>query len=615
MQRGLAANNQAMPKSQTLTISSAALRHARRAWGLLHVDAPASLALADRALARALATGDMPAQAWARLARGFHQLYFASPHEAGEELTQARACFDATADRAGQLLASAGQARALWRSGRADEALALLLPLRDEGLRLLKHDQRGVLLNAIAGCYSAQGRSDEAFAYMYEALRGAGPARGHGFDAALHCNLSHELMELGDHDQALEQIEHGLARCESLRNERLQSVLRINRVVVLTELGRAAQALSDVQRLCELSPDAAGRGTRALHFETLSIAASRAGQAGLAAELLARARTLAPTLLPDERVELAVAAALHKAGQGDSQAALAELDAVAPLVATPGAPGCAGLRVGVLSAQLSCELHEARGDSVAALAALRRCQALNAERARLASRARYQAATLQTELLKLQHKLEATNVKRQATERARAEMALANRALSRKILEVEALQTALRQQARQDVLTGLFNRRHLNDTLPTMLALALRDRQPLAVAVIDLDHFKAVNDRFGHPAGDALLSGFGQLLLEQLRASDQAFRFGGEEFCVLMPRTSAAAAQGKIEQMLAVWRQQVFELDTGELRGLSFSAGVADTRQVQPTPALLLRAADDLLLAAKRAGRSRVLALQCAAVD
>ena len=594
------------------------MRHARRAWRLLHVDAPASLALADRALARALATGDMPAQAWARLARGFHQLYFASPHEAGAELTHARACFDATADRAGQLLASAGQARALWRSGRADEALALLLPLRDEGLRLLKHDQRGVLLNAIAGCYSAQGRSDEAFAYMYEALRGAGPARGHGFDAALHCNLSHELMELGDHDQALEQIEHGLARCEGLRNARLQSVLRINRVVVLTELGRAAQALSDVQRLCELSPDAAGRGTRDLHFETLSIAASRAGQAGLAAELLSRARTLAPTLLPDERVELAVAAALHQAGQGGSQAALAalaELAAVAPLVATPGAPGCAGLRVCALAAQLSCELHEARGDSVAALAALRRCQALNAERARLASRARYQAATLQTELLKLQHKLEANDVKRQATERARAEMALANRALSRKILEVEALQTALREQARQDVLTGLFNRRHLNDTLPSLLALALRDRQSLAVAVIDLDHFKAVNDRFGHPAGDALLSGFGSLLLEQLRASDQAFRFGGEEFCVLMPRTSAAAAQGKIEQMLAVWRQQVFKLDTGELRDLSFSAGVADTRQVQPTPALLLRAADDLLLAAKRAGRSRVLALQCAAVD
>ena len=612
MKRGLASNNRTMPKSRTLTTTSAALRHARRAWRLLHLDAPASLALAERALARALVTGDVPAQAWARLARGFHQLYFASPHEAGAELAQARACFDAAQDRVGQLLASAGQARALWRSGRADEALALLLPLRDEGLRLLKHEQRGVLLNAIAGCYSAQGHSEQAFAYMYEALRGAGPARGHGFDAVLHCNLSHELMELGDHDQALQQIEQGLARCEGLRNARLESVLRINRVAVLTEIGHAAQALPDVHRLCAMEADSTGRGTRGLHFETLAITALRAGQGELGADLLQRARALQATLLPDERVELAAAAALHAWRLGDVKAAQAELAGAAPLLATPGAAGCAGLRVCGLAAQLSSELHEAQGDAAAALAALRCCQRINAQRSRMASRARYQAATLQTELLKLQHKLEENDVKRQATERARAGMALANRALSRKILEVESLQTALREQARQDVLTGLFNRRHLNDTLPSLLALALRERQPLAVVVIDLDHFKAVNDGFGHPAGDALLSGFGSLLLEQLRASDQAFRFGGEEFCVLMPRTSAAAAQGKIEQMLAVWREQVFELDTGQLSGLSFSAGVADTRQVCPTPAQLLRAADDLLLAAKRAGRGRVLALQCA---
>ena len=588
---------------------------ARRAWRLLHLDATESIALADRALALACARAAPSAQAeaWARLVRGFHQLYFSAPGEARLELAQAQRCFEASGDRGGQILAAAGQGRALWRGGQAQQALDLLLPLRDEGLRLLKHEQRGVLLNAIAGCFSTQGRSEEAFAYMFEALRGAGPARGYGFDAALHCNLSHELLQLGDCEEALDQVARGLARCEGMRNVRLESVLCINRIVALTELGRAAEALPDVQRVASTPTGASalnGRGVIALHFETLAIAALRAGDAEQGAALLARARTTADLMLPDEKVELAVAAALLAQLQGNPNAelaALAELAHAAPWVTHPGSAACAGPRAAAMLEQLAADLHQALGNSAAALAALRRWQAINAQRARLASRARYQAAVLQTELLNLQHKLEDNEVKRRTTERARAELALANRALSRKIEEVQALQAALREQATQDALTGLFNRRHLNDTLPAMLALALRERQPLAAVVIDLDHFKLTNDNHGHPAGDGLLAAFGRLLREQLRSSDIAFRYGGEEFCLLMPHTAAPAAQAKVEQLLSAWRQQVFDLDTGPLSGLSFSAGVADTLQTAPTPVQLLRAADDRLLAAKRGGRNRVL--------
>ena len=77
---------------------------------------------------------------------------------------------------------------------------------------------------------------------------------------------------------------------------------------------------------------------------------------------------------------------------------------------------------------------------------------------------------------------------------------------------MQALQSELEKQATRDFLTGLFNRRHLNDVLPQMLAQARREQQPLAVAIIDLDHFKAVNDRHGHVAGDTLLASFGSLL-------------------------------------------------------------------------------------------------------
>ncbi|MBC7942007.1 MAG: diguanylate cyclase, partial [Chitinophagaceae bacterium] len=230
-------------------------------------------------------------------------------------------------------------------------------------------------------------------------------------------------------------------------------------------------------------------------------------------------------------------------------------------------------------------------------------------RSLLAARARYQAAALQTELLKLQHQLEDNEAKRRDTERARADLALANEALQRKVAEVQSLQAALREQATLDALTGLFNRRHLNDTLPAMQALALRDKRPLAAVVIDLDKFKAVNDTHGHPAGDCLLADFGRLLRAQLRRSDMAFRYGGEEFCLLLPNTTAAAARSKVEGLLATWRAQRFSFEGGTLDSQSFSAGVADTVGVPTAPAALLYAADNQLLAAKRAGRSRVQAL------
>jgi PleD family two-component response regulator len=188
------------------------------------------------------------------------------------------------------------------------------------------------------------------------------------------------------------------------------------------------------------------------------------------------------------------------------------------------------------------EMQEDAGEPALALASLRTWQRLHLQRADQASRARYQAAALQTEMLRLQHKLDDNEARRRSTERAHAELQTVNEQLSRKIAQVQALQAALEHQATRDFLTNLFNRRHLDDVMPGMLALAKREQQPLAVVIIDLDHFKAVNDRHGHGTGDLLLTAFGKLLTEQFRKSDVACRYGGEEFCLLMPRTDALAA-------------------------------------------------------------------------
>jgi diguanylate cyclase (GGDEF)-like protein len=605
----VAALTPARPRSR----SSRALRLARDAWRLLHVDSAKAIALAEQALG--LATHDDEAASWARLARGYHLLYFATPGKATQELLDAQRRFDARGERGGSILAAAGLARAQWRAGRFRDALAQVLPLRDEGLDVLRNEQRSVLLNTIAGCYSALGESEQAFAYMYEALRDAPPSHGHGFDAVLHCNLANELMMLGDYLEALRHIDDGLARCHGLRNPRLVSILLINRIVCLTELGRAEEALPDIEQVRSQPTDASGRGSIGTHFETMAIAALRAGAIDLGRSLVAAARQVERPPIPDEHLELALALALLASADEAPTIALAHLTAVAPLAGTvDGSDGAAMAPADGLSLRLRCmyfqilsELRERSGDHAGALAAIRSWQQLQVQRAQLASRARYQAAALQTELLRLKHKLVEQDVKRRATERARTELETLNGQLSRRIEQVQSLEAALREMAVRDELTRLFNRRHLNAVLPGMLALARRNREPLTVVIIDLDDFKGVNDAHGHLAGDQLLAAFGSLLAASCRSSDVACRYGGEEFCLLMPRTAAEAAARKTRKILRRWREMSFNLNEACVTGLTFSAGAADSQRAGTSATELLTAADDLALAAKRLGRNRVL--------
>jgi diguanylate cyclase (GGDEF)-like protein len=579
----------------------AALRLARRAWALQYRDLARSLALAEQALAQSSAAGDPAAEGWARLTRGFHWMRNAAPAQASAEFYAAQRCFDACADAAGQLLAVVGLARCEWMEAKYRLSLERLLPLRDEGLRVLRHEARGMLLNAIAGCYSALGDSAQAFAYMYQALRESRPARGHGFDVVLYCNLAHELYQLGDYDEALAYLREGLERCATLANAHLQNVLHINRIVCLTDLARPQEAMADVEHLLAGSTELAGAS-----YTTLAIAALGAGNLALGAELVERARPrLASTNVPDEQVEGAVAEAELLCARGELPAAAARLEQALPLPADG-----LSLRVRCLFFQTLANVHERRADAPRALACLRQWQQLHVERAQRASQARAQAASLQTELMRLQRERDAIDRRRRDSERAKAALQAINQQLSQKVAEVDRLRGALQQQAVRDFLTGLFNRRHLNDVLPSMLALAHRDRQPLAVVIIDLDHFKTVNDRYGHLAGDRLLAGFGRLLLRRLRKSDVACRYGGEEFCVLMPRTDARTAQRKLAALLRSWRTEVFALDHAVLTGNSFSAGVADSLQIPRSIDALLQAADQCVLLAKQRGRNQVIAFE-----
>jgi diguanylate cyclase (GGDEF)-like protein len=169
------------------------------------------------------------------------------------------------------------------------------------------------------------------------------------------------------------------------------------------------------------------------------------------------------------------------------------------------------------------------------------------------------------------------------------------------------LRETLRQQSIRDGLTGLFNRRYLEESLEREIRRAARSQRPLAVLMIDLDHFKRFNDTFGHDAGDALLRELGSLLQSQVRGSDIACRYGGEEFAVILPDAPLAAAQDRAD----VIRKSAKHIDLkhhGQALGaITLSIGVSVFPDHGDAPFSLLRAADQALYRAKAAGRDRVV--------
>jgi two-component system cell cycle response regulator len=178
-------------------------------------------------------------------------------------------------------------------------------------------------------------------------------------------------------------------------------------------------------------------------------------------------------------------------------------------------------------------------------------------------------------------------------------------------LRVKSLQDELRrrnleldQMSRTDALTGLHNRRHLEERLGEFVSLARRHGEDLAAAMIDLDHFKRVNDTAGHPAGDAVLRVTAERLRDILRAEDVLGRRGGVEFLALLPRTDTAGAQLAAERMRQAVAGQPIPLPEGEIR-VTASIGVATG--VDHGAAGLVQRADGALYEAKAAGRDRVV--------
>jgi diguanylate cyclase (GGDEF)-like protein len=169
------------------------------------------------------------------------------------------------------------------------------------------------------------------------------------------------------------------------------------------------------------------------------------------------------------------------------------------------------------------------------------------------------------------------------------------------------LQREYKRNAMVDALTGIYNRRWLEDVLPRFVNRFTRSQQPLALLMIDVDHFKRINDEHGHPAGDAVLIAVAHTLRTAVRPTDHVARYGGEEFAVILPETGPRAAAGVAERLRAAVKLAPMRDASGQfLPNVTVSIGGALLPATDGSAPKLIAEADERLYRSKQEGRDRV---------
>lgn len=176
--------------------------------------------------------------------------------------------------------------------------------------------------------------------------------------------------------------------------------------------------------------------------------------------------------------------------------------------------------------------------------------------------------------------------------------------LARLYAELDHKNHQLEELSTHDQLTGLYNRVMLNDFIEKQFAYLIRNQSPCCLVMLDLDHFKSINDEYGHPVGDAVLAGIGKRLSERLRKSDMAFRYGGEEFLVILPQDNLQQAKDLFEQIRTAIQDDSIG---GLLEGtVTVSIGITELASQGDTAEAAINRADQALYESKHQGRNRV---------
>jgi diguanylate cyclase (GGDEF)-like protein len=542
--------------------------------------------------------------AWAELTVAYFHLFFTPrPAEARAMLKRTLEHFVALADRRGEVLARTGLARLLVQEQSPLPAREILLDLYSEARTHLPPQDRFYVVNALGATYFYTDRIDEAIRYLYEALESLRAIPLSPQLPTVISNLAAALVTVGDYVPARELASEALALLPAYNNPQILLYARSNLAESMLGMGDIAGATAVVDQMLGDLWDAPRRSAQN-HY------------CAIGAELYARSGRIA-----DAEICIATAGEIYADYPGGfNEVHYRWSVAVLSDVRDDGDTALAHLNVAVEAAtrlkHLStlCKAHRRLADRHASRAEWKeayghQAKLLDAETDRLVNRsgAKYYLLRAEHELAHARSERDQAERMRHETESLNLQLDQLNRDLKAKVLEVEQLQAQLAVEAVHDPLTQLFNRRYLDSVMPGLIANALRRGAPLGLALVDLDHFKRVNDHFGHPAGDHVLTQIGGLLAGTLRPSDVVCRYGGEEFCIVFPDTDAQGVATALATLAMRLAALELKWEGGLLGGFTFSAGVAMLHDHGHGLTQLINAADRALYAAKGAGRDRVL--------
>lgn len=438
--------------------------------------------------------------------------------------------------------------------------------------------------NDLAVVFGSHGLFEHALNHLWQAIH-ATEAAGTEVEGGPLNNLGNVYLELERTDEAMASFERAAARFEAAGDEAGAAIAKANIGRVHTVAGRGAEAVPALDEALEAFERLGRMDDVVATHAKLGLAHAAAGAPYHARRAFELALELheeghGRRLMRDTHAWFG-AWALH---HGDLDTAVEQLRSAERTFDSDEELASAGV-LEPLSRAL-----EAAGRPQEALAALRRQLALDEERRRSLGHAARRIRLLELEL--------GTEGEQEIARLRTVELEMANDLLREETARLEALSTT-------DSLTGLFNRRALERRVGEEVAAARRHGATLVLALVDLDEFKAVNDTFGHETGDLALRRLAELLTANVRASDVAARWGGEEFALLLPNTRLQDARHMLERVGAAIAGHRWSTIRDGL-SVTTSIGAAGLEEVT-TLVELLRLADRRLYAAKAAGRDRTV--------
>jgi len=530
----------------------------------------------------------------------------------------ARASFAAHDDARGLLMCDQFDALHLQIQGRLQEALELHLRILARSADVARRPvDLYICHNSRAITRKLLGQHDYMLLDFYEALATAKSCDSPGPHLNSLTNLGGSHTDLWNLGEAQKLSEQALDLAEAAGAWSSFAVAVFNLAQIYDGLGLRERCAAMLERI-DRNKDRILPGVLARNTPLMAIAHLCAGDIAGAGAWLDPGQAQTAQVEPSNRTDHARAHATYFLATGRAAQAHDVVKVHLAAVATAPLQDPPYSRMRLL--HVATDVCESLGDTACALRHLREAQQLyetlvdrSARAGFIATQVAHETALARDDRDRAREAQERAEVDRRrlstlnlALEERMRESQRLNAALQHKIAEAEALQEQLREQAVRDPLTGLYNRRFLDEASLARIQLARRQGTSIAIVLIDIDHFKQINDLYGHSRGDEVLQAFARLLNERMRRSDIVCRFGGEEFVLLVDNPEPGALLDLLAKALRQFRSLRFGVGEDLIDDCTFSAGVAWLGADGEDFESLVRVADLRMYRAKTTGRARI---------